>query len=159
MQAFKHAAAVLCKIAVLLCASNVIQACSMTGRDIDDAVVGAIALTETTSIAAPNPFEERIDAEGAERDRLLDEDTIRNAVTSAGIDSIGADGLIWSNPSTGARGTITGLSQRKESGQICRSFSATRESYDGVTLYRGDLCLDRRTGWWTRMLKPAGSAG
>jgi hypothetical protein len=55
-------------------------------RDLDDAAVGAIAMTETTSIVGTDPFEsERIDAEGAERDRLLDEDTIRNAVTSAGI--------------------------------------------------------------------------
>ena len=144
---------------ILFFATSVLQACSMTGRGLDEATVSAIAMTEADAIISPDPFAGPEDASGSDRDRLLDEDTIKNAVTSAGPDSIEEGEVSWSNPSTGSAGTITQIEQRKTAGQICRSFAATREAYDGVTLYRGDLCLDRRTGWWTRMLQPADRAG
>ncbi len=130
----------------------------MTGAALDDAV-DVTALADSSGLAGPNPFLDTPDAEAGERDRMVDEDTIRNAVTSAGDDAVSAGTLTWSNPSTGSSGVVSNLRQRKISGQICRSFTATRQSYDGVTLYHGDLCLDRRTGWWTRLLQPAANRG
>ncbi|MAZ16097.1 MAG: hypothetical protein CL535_07165 [Ahrensia sp.] len=144
------------KAVAMIAAVATLAGCSMTGRGLDETAVGAIAIVDADAPLAGDPFRPAENAEGAARDRLLDEDTIRNAVTSANLKEQG-DTVQWANQSTGSKGTITGLEQRKVSGQVCRSFNATRESYDGVTLYRGDLCLDRRTGWWTRMLTPAGS--
>lgn len=128
----------------------------MTGRDLDEAAVGSIAIVDSTTAVAPDPFSQAGGAEGAERDRLLDEDTIRNAVTSADLKSLEDGPLNWANQSTGSSGVITEIVQRKVAGQTCRSFTATRNAYDGVTVYQGELCLDRRTGWWTRLLKPLG---
>ncbi|MFZ2099003.1 MAG: RT0821/Lpp0805 family surface protein [Oricola sp.] len=128
----------------------------MTGKGLDDASVGAIAIADASPVISSDPFNPVDDATGAERDRLLDEDTIRHAVTSADLKSLRAGPLPWANQSTGSSGVITGIEQRKLSGQVCRSFSATRDAYDGVTVYSGDVCLDRRTGWWTRVLQPLG---
>jgi len=131
----------------------------MTGKGLDEASVGAIAIVDSSPMITSDPFNPAEDAEGAERDRLLDEDTIRHAVTSADLKSLEEGPLNWANQSTGSSGVISEVTQRKVDGQTCRSFTATRNAYNGVTLYQGDLCLDRRTGWWTRLLKPLGLGG
>ncbi|TIV92094.1 MAG: hypothetical protein E5V74_27295, partial [Mesorhizobium sp.] len=44
-------------------------------------------------------------------------------------------------------GAITELVELKDGGLTCRRFSATRESFDGVALYKGELCLAEAGGW------------
>lgn len=155
-QAFKGLRAPACKIATAGALALTLAGCSMTGKGLDEASVGAIAIADASPAIANDPFNPVEDAEGGERDRMLDEDTIRHAVTSANLKTLEDGPIAWANQSTGSSGVITEVQQRKEAGQTCRSFSATRNAYDGVTLYEGDLCLDRRTGWWTRILKPLG---
>jgi len=158
-QAFKGLGVPACKIAAASAVAISLQACSMTGKGLDEAAIDAIAITDTSAVIANDPFNRAEDAEGAERDRLLDEDTIRHAVTSANLKALEEGPIAWANQSTGSSGFISEVVQRKTAGQTCRSFTATRNAYDGVTLYRGDLCLDRRTGWWTRILEPLGLGG
>src|SRR5690554_7738074 len=79
-----------------------LQACSMTGKGLDEASVGAIAIVDSVPAIASDPFNQIEDATGAERDRLLDEDTIRNAVTSADLKSLEQGPLNWANQSTGS---------------------------------------------------------
>lgn len=147
-----------CRLAIVGIAAFSLQACSMTGKGLDDASVGAVAIVDSSATTMQTPFDSANDAEGAERDRLLDEDTIRNAVTSADLKSLKDGPLPWANQSTGSSGVITEIAQTKESGQTCRSFTAVRSAYDGVTRYEGEVCLDRRSGWWTRLLHPLGLA-
>jgi surface antigen len=158
-QACKGLPAAVCKIGALAAIAVSVQACSMTGKGLDEASVGAIAIVDSSPMVATDPFNPTEDAVGAERDRLLDEDTIRHAVTSADLKNMEDGPINWANQSTGSSGVITEIKQRKVSGQTCRSFTATRNAYDGVTLYQGDLCLDRRSGWWTRLLQPLGLGG
>ena len=158
-QAFKTLRAPACKIAAAGALALALQGCSMTGKGLDEATVGAIAIADTSPAIADDPFNRIEDVDGGERDRLLDEDTIRHAVTSANLKALEDGPLNWANQSTGSSGVITEITQRKVAGQTCRSFAATRNAYDGVTLYRGDVCLDRRTGWWTRLLEPLGLGG
>lgn len=95
------------------------------------------------------------DAGTTDTARLSDEATIRNAVSSADIEAAAAAPLAWANADTGSRGTITGLTERKDNGRLCRSFTTTRESFDGVALYRGETCLLGGGGWLMRPLDPA----
>lgn len=154
-QAFKGRNARFAKAAAAIVAAATLAGCSLTGKGLDEASVGAIAIVDDSMLDARDPFKPTDDAEGAVRDRMLDEDTIRNAVTSADLKSRASEPLMWANQSTGSKGVISAMEQLKIAGQVCRRFDATRESYDGVTLYKGELCLDRRTGWWTRILAPA----
>ncbi len=86
----------------------------------------------------------------------MDEDTIRLAVTAADLSKLSAQSMPWANQATGSSGVISNIEQRVEAGQTCRSFNATRNAYDGILLYKGDICLDKRSGWWTRIMRPFG---
>lgn len=136
-----------------------VQGCTMGGSGIDGALAtNAISLAEPAPSIAPDPFVKRDQADAGMTDRLLDEDTMRLAVTTANPEKLGADGALdWANAATGASGEITQIVEYAEAGQTCRRFKALRRAYDGVTLYNGDVCLDKRTGWWTRSLEPAAS--
>lgn len=78
---------------------------------------------------------------------LSDRMIIRNAVSSAVVDEVPSEGVGWANAETGSRGTIRTLVEMRENAFLCRSFDATRESYDGVHLYRGKACLDAAKNW------------
>ena len=76
-----------------------------------------------------------------------DQATIRDAVSSADIEMLAGKELAWANSATGSRGTITGLKESRNSGRLCRSFVATRESYDGVALFKGKACTVNEGTW------------
>lgn len=85
--------------------------------------------------------------------QVSDETTVRNAVSS--IDPDGTTQQIpWANADTGSRGAITALSQVKENDVLCRSFTTTRESFDGVALYRGKACMDDGGSWQMMAFNP-----
>jgi hypothetical protein len=74
-------------------------------------------------------------------DRLSDEMTIRNAVSSADLAALGAKPLAWANRDTGAAGTIDAVVEFKDGGTVCRRFKAVVENYEGVRLHSGTACL------------------
>lgn len=74
---------------------------------------------------------------------------MRNAVGSADPTRFDASGIAWANAATGSRGTVTEVLEHKRQGMLCRSFTATREAYDGVSLYKGDICLGPAGTWAT----------
>lgn len=144
--------------AAILCAVSMLSGCAIGTNAIDDALTtSSISIADSTPTISNDPFS-KIDSQtdAATSDKLLDEDTIRLAVTAADMSKVKTEGLSWANEATGSSGKITNIAQREESGQTCRSFNATRTSYDGVTLYRGAVCLDKKSGWWTRSLAPLG---
>jgi surface antigen len=77
---------------------------------------------------------------------ITDEDTIRNAVTSVDPNTLGPNGLAWTNPTTGASGQITGLTEFQDDGHLCRRFSTSMARFDGVGLYHGEACLQNSGG-------------
>lgn len=111
-------------------------------------------MAEPTPSIAVDPFAPERSGDPGETDRLIDEDTIRLAVTTADIGKLEGAALPWASAATGSSGTVTDIVQNEVAGQTCRQFSASRSAYDGVTLYRGEVCLDPRSGWWTRSLDP-----
>lgn len=143
---------------LLLVGTLALNGCAVGSSAIDEGLpTGAASIADTTPTIASTPFDPATDSNDATtNDRILDEDTIRLAVTTADLDKVSGDGLPWANQATGSTGVIRNIEQRIESGQTCRRFDASRNSYDGVTLYEGDVCLDQRTGWWTRLLRPFG---
>lgn len=132
--------------------------CAAGGNMIDDALpTNAISMADQSPSIAPDPFGPGRSGEAGETDRLIDEDTIRLAVTTADLDRLTSRTLPWASVATGSSGTVSDVQQNRVAGQTCRSFAATRNAYDGVSLYRGEVCLDPRSGWWTRSLEPVGT--
>ncbi|MGN6769833.1 MAG: RT0821/Lpp0805 family surface protein [Rhizobiaceae bacterium] len=82
--------------------------------------------------------------------KVTDEETIRNAVTSVDPNTLGPNGLAWTNPATGATGQITGLTEFQDGGHLCRRFSTSLARFDGVGLYHGEACLQNSGGWQLR---------
>ena len=82
-----------------------------------------------------------------DQDRTSDQTTIGNAVSSADIEQLGGQAVPWANTGTGSRGSITELVELKETGQTCRRFTASRESFDGVALFKGEVCLAGAGAW------------
>jgi hypothetical protein len=126
-----------CSLTALLCASTLLSACGSGGFSLEKAEVDRTFYTSNTS--APRT--------SVEVERLSDEATIRNAVTSADIETLAGAPLPWANAETGARGQVTAIVETKGKGTLCRSFSATRESFDGVGMYKGEACMVASGAW------------
>ncbi|HEY6633622.1 MAG TPA: RT0821/Lpp0805 family surface protein [Rhizobiaceae bacterium] len=126
-----------CSVAATLCACVMLSACGSGGFTLKKADVDRTFYT--SNVAAPRT--------SVEVERLSDEATIRNAVTSADIETLAGAPLPWANAETGARGQISGLAEIRGKGTLCRTFSATRESFDGVGMYKGEACMVASGAW------------
>jgi hypothetical protein len=129
------AALVALPMALAACASGNLLKRAETDRSI---ITGS---TSSTSAAAPI---------AGSMANVTDEDTIRNAVTSVDPNTLGPNGLAWTNPTTGASGHITGLTEFQDNGHLCRRFSTSMARFDGVGLYHGEACLGNAGGWQLR---------
>lgn len=71
---------------------------------------------------------------------LSDQFTIRDAVSSADPASVRKSGLAWANDRTGSRGSVIALVETVRKDMPCRRFVTSRESFDGVKRYTGEIC-------------------
>lgn len=124
------------KVAIVLVALP-LAACGTGGFSLEQAEVDRTILTSSTPAAA-SPIDQ---------DRASDQATIRNAVSSADIQELGGQAVPWANSDTGSRGSITELAESRDNGQLCRRFTASRESFDGVALFKGEVCLAGAGAW------------
>lgn len=126
-----------------LAMAAMLAGCGMRGFSIEDAVPDRALVTG--GIAKQS--------QGLPADPVFasDEDTIRNAVSSAIVEQAGengaGNGVGWANASTGSRGAISQIIEERDGPRICRRFTASRESFDGVHLYRGETCLGSARIW------------
>lgn len=111
--------------------------CGAGGFSLEQAEVDRTILTSSTPASA-SPIDQ---------DRASDQTTIRNAVSSADIQELGGQAVPWANSDTGSRGSITELAESRDNGQLCRRFTASRESFDGVALFKGEVCLAGAGAW------------
>ena len=109
-----------------------LTACGAGGFSMRQAEVDPTILT--SDIAAPAGRE-------TDADRLSDQATVRNAVSSADLELLSGEAVRWANGQSGARGSITGLTESRSDGRLCRGFLTTFENYDGVRLFRGEACM------------------
>ena len=124
-------------IAAVLCGSVMLSACGAGGFSLEKAEVDRTFYT--SNVAAPRT--------PVEMERLSDEATIRNAVTSADVETLAGAPLPWANAETGSRGLISGIVETRGKGTLCRAFSATRESFDGVGMLKGEACMIASGAW------------
>jgi hypothetical protein len=125
------------QIAALISACMALSACGGGGFSLEKAEVDRSFYTSN------------VPAQGGSVDleRLSDEATIRNAVTSADLELLAGSSLSWANAGTGARGEITGIAEFRKQGALCRRFSASRENFDGVAMFKGEACMVGSGAW------------
>lgn len=135
-----HASAALVLALVLVASGCTSRSPSLNSLGFDSIKTGSIAGGKTV---AP-------DAE-----RMSDETTIRNAVSSANLDDIAGGRINWANSQTGSRGEITGLVEYMDETRLCRRFRVSRESFQGISLFRGEVCMSMAGEWWVRTFEAA----
>jgi hypothetical protein len=127
-------------LALLACG---LCACTLSGGGLEDMVDRSIV---TNSIAASTPGAATAPSPVTDPDRLSDGRTVRNAVSAASIAN-GVSPLPWANSETGASGTITAISERRDGPIVCRSFTTSRQRFDGVAIYDGEACSAGAGEW------------
>lgn len=88
-------------------------------------------------------------ATASDSTRQSDEAIVRAAVSAAIVEEVD-EGIGWANTDTGSRGTISTISESRDTGFLCRRFMTTRESFEGVHLYQGEACLGAARMWMTK---------
>ncbi|URK88338.1 hypothetical protein LP421_13795 [Rhizobium sp. RCAM05350] len=74
--------------------------------------------------------------------------TVRNAVSSADISTVGGNPIPWANSTSGSAGVISSISEEKVNGTTCRRFTTTRHSYQGIAKFDGNTCLLGNGEWY-----------
>lgn len=78
---------------------------------------------------------------------LSDEMTVRNAVTSADLTKVAANPVPWANTSTGSAGVVSTIKEDESQGRLCRAFTTTRHSYEGIAMFSGQACRTEGGDW------------
>ncbi len=80
-------------------------------------------------------------------DRVTDEITVRNAVSSADLAKVADSPIPWANASSGSAGVISRIEETREDSTICRNFTTTRHSYTGIANFSGRTCTLGNGDW------------
>lgn len=81
-------------------------------------------------------------------ERLTDEITVRNAVSSADLTRVAGNPIPWANSASGSAGVINSIAEnRDDAGRPCRDFVTTKHSYQGISNYSGRTCLGSSGEW------------
>ncbi|WP_188052210.1 RT0821/Lpp0805 family surface protein [Aureimonas fodinaquatilis] len=143
LQAVRGAACGLFGVAALM-----LGGCTIAGGGLEDMIDHS---TITSSIARPA----KVPPPAGDADQLSDGNTVRNAVSAAKLGS-GMEPLPWANAQTGAFGTITAISEVRTGPAICRSFTTSRQRFDGIALYSGQACTAGAGDWVLTQFSEAG---
>jgi hypothetical protein len=131
-------AALALRIIALCAACGLLGACASGGFSMAKAEVDPSILTGNVDGSKPAT---------AGYEQISDVATIRNAVSAADIEGLKGAALPWANAETGARGTISAMSETTTAGVPCRNFTTTRENFDGISLYTGEVCRVGPGAW------------
>ena len=134
-----------CLRAAVPCALLFLAGCGAGGFSLEKAEVDRSIVTGSISPSATTP---------GDAGMASDEATIRNAASSADLQGLANQAVPWANSATGSRGTITALAETGDATRgRCRQFDVSRESYDGVTMYKGAICMTPAGAWQTQDFK------
>lgn len=117
------------------------SACTSTSPSLE--ALGIDSSITTTSISSER-------AERPDENRISDQTTIRNAVSSANLDDVPGGRIAWANPRTGSRGEISQIAEYMDEGRLCRRFQVSLESFQGIALHKGEACMAAEGEWWLR---------
>jgi surface antigen len=121
-----------------------LSGCAMKSFSIEKAVPD-----QTTVTGSVNPAQQTVDPKNSS-----DQSTVRNVVSALNFTQWGDKPVPWSNPETGSQGTITAIAEKKDDAGLCREFQTSRESFDGVMLYKGETCMQNGGQWTLKSFAP-----
>ncbi|KAA5600360.1 RT0821/Lpp0805 family surface protein [Blastochloris sulfoviridis] len=122
------------------CAAISIPMGGLFGDDADDTTVTGSVKTPPALTPVPD----------------MDWRAARGALSQAMSRTDAGASVMWDNPLTGARGSITPLSAAVASaaGKTCRTFLLSRVFGDNETWHQGEACLNGKHGWKVQAVRP-----
>lgn len=133
------------RLALMTTVFLVLGGCAMGGFSLDNAVPDKSTITG--SISAPQKAE-------ADRGGLSDQSTIKSIVSALNFSEWGKQPVPWANPDTGSQGTVTAIAETRSDNLLCRQFQTSREAFDGVSIYRGETCMQPGGNWTLTSFAP-----
>ncbi|WP_436118767.1 RT0821/Lpp0805 family surface protein [Phyllobacterium sp. LjRoot231] len=127
-------------VGIALC---LLSGCAMKDFSIEKAVPDQATVTGSVAPAQP-----------ADNKGSSDQLTVRNIVSALNFTQWGNKPVPWSNPETGSQGTITAIAEKKDDAGLCREFQTSRESFDGVMIYKGETCMQNGGQWTLKSFAP-----
>lgn len=128
----------LSRLALMTTVFLVLGGCAMGGFSLDKAVPDKS--TVTGSISTPYKAE-------ADKGSISDQSAIKSIVSALNFSEWGKQPVPWANPDTGSQGTITAIDETRTDNILCRQFQTSREAFDGVSIYRGETCMQPGGNW------------
>nr|WP_235889437.1 RT0821/Lpp0805 family surface protein [Brucella gallinifaecis] len=122
-----------------LAAMPALAGCAMGGVSIDKAVPDSSTITGSIK---------SVEKDEADNGKRSDQSTIKSIVSALNFTQWGKNPVPWANPDTGSQGAITSIAETTSNDTLCRQFETSREAFDGVSIYRGETCM-QRGGEWT----------
>jgi hypothetical protein len=81
-------------------------------------------------------------------ERLTDEITVRNAVSSADLARTEGSPIPWANSASGSAGVISSIAENQDTaGRPCRDFVTTKHSFQGIANFTGRTCMGNSGEW------------
>lgn len=80
--------------------------------------------------------------------------TVRNAVSSADVTKITGSPIPWANANSGSAGVISSIAEEEVNGTVCRRFTTTRHSYQGIAKFDGKTCMLGTGEWYLTSFGP-----
>ncbi|MFC5584090.1 RT0821/Lpp0805 family surface protein [Nitratireductor kimnyeongensis] len=121
--------------------------CSLSALDVGEAdidrslVTGAIA-PPVESMSTPLPAMNHAGSEGFPAGTAA---LLQAMVAQLGPNLEGELPVSWADEDSGVQGVVSYMIE--DANGNCRHFTTSRESFDGIRLYRGRLCVDPEFGW------------
>ncbi len=144
LRSLNSGAKTLCRAVIGICMLS-LAGCAMGGVSIEKAVPDSSTITG--SVKQPQPVE-------TDTGKLSDQSAIKNVVSALNFTQWGKKPVPWANPDTGSQGTITTIAENNRNNQLCREFETSREAFDGVSIYRGETCMERGGQWTVTSFAP-----
>lgn len=127
--------------AALCLTASVLSGCMGAGLDL----AGPAVDNSVATGSVPQPRNDENDSDAI---------TVRNAVSSADVTKIAGSPIPWANSSSGSAGVISSIAEEEVNGTVCRRFTTTRHSYQGIAKFDGNTCLLGDGQWYLTSFGP-----
>lgn len=74
---------------------------------------------------------------------MVDAAAVQTAVSTADVTEVTQNPIPWANAQSGSAGVISSIEEQTVGAMVCRRFTTTRHSYQGIAKFDGNTC---RTG-------------
>jgi hypothetical protein len=125
--------------ALCLCVAS-LSACMGNGIGLGDAA--GVDNVRTGSIPAP-PSPAMVDAAA-----------VQTAVSTADVKDVDGNPIPWANAQSGSAGVISSITEETVGSMVCRRFTTTRHSYQGIAKFDGNTCRTGDGDWTLTSFAP-----